>query len=728
VRPLSVGALHHVIRTRLGFSLPRPSLLRVYEHSGGNPLYALELASAVQEHERLGGVETLGLPTTLLELVRDRLDRLPEGVLETLALAALLPNPPQSLLAASGGGAETIELAIREGVLKLQGETVRFTHPLLAAASLSRIDPPRVRALHRRLADLVETEDARAHHLALGAEEPSQATAEAIEAAAGRAAARGAPAAAAELAEHAARLTPSEAPDERDRRLLAAAWYHVVAGSSERGWSMLERLLETLPAGLLRAEALVFALERPGPIEQRFVLLEEAAAQSEGDEALLGRIERERSEALMLTGRLDEALAAARSAAARAERAGDPALLVQCLGTLAHFETYAADITPGLLERGVELEAATAGASSHYSPAQILGLRLLYADRLDEGRELIERVLAQTREDGYEAERLNVLVHLAQLEVRAGDWALADEHAGEAEMLADQLQRQPANAAFARALVDAHRGRVDSARTAAELGLRHADAKGDRLFSLLNRWALGFLQLSLDEVEQAVATLGPLPAELEAMGYRHPGVRPVAPDAIEALIRVGALDRVPALLDGHAARGASLDNPWVLATAARGRGLLAAAEGRLEAALTALTEALVEHERAASPFERARTLLALGSAQRRAKQKKTSRQSLESALAEFERLGAPLWAAKARSELARIGGRRAATQELTASERRVAELVAEGKSNPEVAATLFITRQTVEKHLSRIYAKLGVRSRTELARRFANADDAGAPE
>jgi DNA-binding NarL/FixJ family response regulator len=124
------------------------------------------------------------------------------------------------------------------------------------------------------------------------------------------------------------------------------------------------------------------------------------------------------------------------------------------------------------------------------------------------------------------------------------------------------------------------------------------------------------------------------------------------------------------------------------------------------------------HGRLEQPFELARTELVLGTVQRRGRLKRTARGSLESALAIFEELEAPLWAGKARAELARIGGRASAGDELTPSERRIAELVAEGKTNKEVAAALVVADRTIESALTQIYRKLHVRSRTELARRL----------
>jgi DNA-binding NarL/FixJ family response regulator len=156
------------------------------------------------------------------------------------------------------------------------------------------------------------------------------------------------------------------------------------------------------------------------------------------------------------------------------------------------------------------------------------------------------------------------------------------------------------------------------------------------------------------------------------------------------------------------------------------RGLLAAAQGDREAARHTLEQALQELETLPYPFERARTLLALGHVRRQAKQKRLAREALEQALSIFEELGAPLWADKTRTELRRISGRRAES-ELTESEQRVAALAAEGRSNKEIAAALFTSVRTVESHLSDIYRKLGVRSRGELAHSFSVEDAAKVP-
>jgi DNA-binding CsgD family transcriptional regulator len=195
------------------------------------------------------------------------------------------------------------------------------------------------------------------------------------------------------------------------------------------------------------------------------------------------------------------------------------------------------------------------------------------------------------------------------------------------------------------------------------------------------------------------------------------------PDHVEALAELGRLEEAAELIDWYEADATRLGRHGALAASLRCRGLLAAAAGRVEESLGIFERALAEHEIAAFPFDRARTLLAFGAALRRAKRKADAREMLEKALAAFEALGATKLVERTRAELQRIGGRLRST-ELTATQRQIAELVAEGRSNKEVAAALFVTVKTIEANLSRIYAKLGLRSRAELARHIA-AEEAG---
>ena len=209
-----------------------------------------------------------------------------------------------------------------------------------------------------------------------------------------------------------------------------------------------------------------------------------------------------------------------------------------------------------------------------------------------------------------------------------------------------------------------------------------------------------------------------MPAELDQMGVGEPGVFLCHADLIEALIGVGSHAEAESRLEEWEALGRAIDRPRVLCTAARARGLLCAARGDLAQALQHVEHALEMHDRLPVPLERGRTLLALGTIQRRARRRRDAREALDAAGALFGEIGAGIWARRAAAECDRISGRAPRDRdELTPTERRVAELVAEGRSNREVAQELFVTVRTVESNLTRVYAKLGVRSRAELAAR-----------
>jgi DNA-binding CsgD family transcriptional regulator len=202
------------------------------------------------------------------------------------------------------------------------------------------------------------------------------------------------------------------------------------------------------------------------------------------------------------------------------------------------------------------------------------------------------------------------------------------------------------------------------------------------------------------------------------MGLREPGVFPFVPDAVEALVSLGELDVAVGLTDRLEDQGLKLNRPLAIATAARCRGLIAGARRDPAAADEHLERSLRLHVSVQQPFELGRTMLVAGAVQRRMRRQRRARGLLDEALGVFEELGAPLWAAKARSELGGIGGRTPTSAALTPTEEQVAWLVAEGRTNREVAALLVMSVHTVDAHLRRIYRKLQVRSRTELAHRL----------
>jgi DNA-binding CsgD family transcriptional regulator len=410
----------------------------------------------------------------------------------------------------------------------------------------------------------------------------------------------------------------------------------------------------------------------------------------------------------------------ARLAVELAERLDDPVQLSDALSVQAQSEFLLGGGLPsGPMERALALGWDDPSERALRNPQLHWSLLLQCADRLDDARGNLDDAHRHALARGDESALPWIKMRLSQLELQAGNWqsALAHAASGHADALQTGQDAQAATLLCARALVEAHLGREDEARPAAERGVAQAERLGDGVGARHARWALGHLALSLGDAVEAERVLGALWRQSRAAGIVEPGENRYLSDYAEALLALERLDDADEVAAELERRGEELDRPAVLAVAARCRGLVACARGELDRALGELEDALALHEQVALPFQHARTLLALGQAQRRARQRRKARLSLEACRASFAELGAVLWELRADSELARIAGRAPTPTELTPTELRVANLVAEGRTNREVAAALVVAERTVETHLSHIYRKLGVRSRTELARR-----------
>jgi DNA-binding CsgD family transcriptional regulator len=728
VGPLDVSGLFAVLRQHLGVELSRPQLTQLRKVTGGNPFYALEIGREFASAPPAPG-RPLRVPGTLREVVGGRLERLPAAGHDVLLLAAASGRPTVDVLAAAHGDRPDVlaglEQAAQAGVVELDQELVRFTHPLLASVCYEQAPPWRRREAHARLAAVVGGEE-RARHLALASERADAAVAATLDEAAPHALGRGAPAAAAELCEIAAQLTPPGDPAARRRRRLAAAEAHRLAGDSDRAAAILDELLAEVPPGSQRADVL-FALARARRADLPTIArwCESALAEAGDDHRRAAEFLTFLSWTRLLEGRVRDALEHARAALGHAELAGDDALLARAIARVAMAETWTLEITPGLLERGVAIEEGLARALEfHESPRITLARRLMCLSDFDGARPLLAAAEERAKASGDEGTRAHLLFHGFQVEWFTGHWVEADRLAAEALQLADQLRDQQYRgiALYARALLDAHLGDLDATRACAGAALAIADAQSDSLFGLQSRTVLGFLELSRGDAAAADRHLRPLPGWLHEHGWNEPTDFAWC-NAIEAMIAVGDLDDAGAWLTRYENLAERSRSPWALATAARARGLLSATEGDLDAAGAALDHALAAHDSMVCPFERARTLLALGAVRRRGRQKRSARDALDEACSIFEGLGARLWARQARDELERISGRRPASGELTATELRLASLAADGLANKEIAATLHLSVHTVEAHLTRIYRKLGVRSRAALAAQQRPRDD-----
>ena len=717
---LDLEEMSELLARELGRHLPRPALRRVAELSGGNPFYALELCRSTDRGslDQLSGLTEGG---GLQRLVGARLAELPPATQDALGTVAALDRPTTAVVGDVLSDETVLDAAFRAGVLEEDGAFLRFAHPLLAAAAHAALPPRRRREAHARLAAVVTNREERARHLAAATLIPDSAIAAALDAGASAADHRGAPTAAAELLERAAALTPDDDPAAAARRRIDAAQHHMRAGDDRRGVNICRALVAELEPGPLRADALrTLATSTQIPVSEASALGRQAVEECGDDPDL--RVGCLLSLALPLMGEdWQAARATAKEALAIARKASRPALKA-ALTAVGEIE---ASMTPGggreMLREALALKTERPFAAGWDDPAPTLGYAHMLVDELDDARALLESARQRAMDAGDEQGAEDVHRVLAQIEVRAGNLVRARSHAAEGMAIAEQGEPSwsVSGQLFVRALVAAHEGDADLVRELTARGLSTAEELGDEVYLIQHHRVLAFLELSLGDPGEALSHLEPLNVRLDRLGITEPREPGYLSDdeVIEALIGVGRLEDAAAKLEAWEQLGREIDRPRVLATGARARGLLAAERGDLDRAIDALEEALGHHKRLPVPIERGRTLVALGSVHRRAGQRRHARSALEEALGLFERIGARIWADRARAELGRLGGRAPAGDELTPTERRVGQLVAEGRTNKEVAAALFISVRTVEANLTRIYSKLGVRSRTELAAR-----------
>lgn len=719
--PLSLGSLHRLLHERLEVALPRPLLRRIHELSGGNPFFALEIARAQ------AGNPGSPLPETLGTLVRDRLAALPAATQRALAVAAALAQPTVELIEdVVGGAVEPLGVAERAHVIALGGGGIQFAHPLLASGAYLGIEAAERRAIHARLAKLVRDQEEGARHLALAATGPDARVAAALDAAAEHARARGAPAAAAELLERAAELTPSDDPARAQRRLADAAYHHFESGDGRRARALLETLLVQAAPGPERARVLTrlarvraYDDDLRAPIDLDLQAIVEAG----DDQSLRAQAHEGVAGALFkLRERLAEAVDHAEAAVALARKVGNDALVAEALGMQLLLEaTLGRETAKITLERALAYQPDCEHMRLLAQPKFNCAVVWMWQEEVERSRTAFRELVERGREIGDEGSLPYVLVLLAQADCLAGEFDAARRYAEEGYELAEQAGQRSLEVYLlaVRALVDAHAGRADAARAAAEPALELATPMSARPAQMFATAALGLLELSLDRPAAAVERLRPLLGFAQEQEIEDPCLTRFVVDLVEALIEIAQIDEAASLLDWYEGNALRLGRRGAIAQSLRCRGLLAAASGDLHGSQAAFERALAEHELSPLPFDQARTLLAYGGAKRRAKQKAPARQMLERAVAEFQQLGASLYAERARGELSRISGRGPSGGVLTPTEQRIAELVAEGRSNKEVAAAMFVTAKTVETNLSRIYAKLGIHSRTELARRVA---------
>jgi DNA-binding CsgD family transcriptional regulator len=711
MRPLSARALQSVVTQHLG-AMSRAKMDRIYQISGGNPFYAIELARV------LDSITEKFLPTNLVELVRARIDGLEPEVLDPLLAAATVAAPTVEVVSAAaaeepGRVLELLEVAELHGIIVIEGNRIRFTHPLLQSGVYTTASDEQRRMMHRRLADVVDESEQRARHLALAATSGDDETLLALDDAAATAHARGAPAAAAEMIELAIAL----GGDTAERRIRLAG-HCFDGGEPGRARGLLEKTIADMQPGQARAEALhMLAVVRfidDGYLEAVELLrlaLDEDAPGGPLEVVMLTTL----AYGLYMTGEPEAAWHRAEEAVSQAERLGAGGLLSQALGARATIRFFCGGgIDEPSMTRALELEEHDSFTPIMLRPSVEHALMLACIGELDTSFDRMREIEQRCIDNGEEGELVFVDFYIVLTRIWRGDFVEAKRLAEDVTELARALGGGfPAMLSLIlQAWLAVYGGAEAEARRAVADAIDASKRSGTAWHEDWALTALGLLEVSLGNYEAAVDSLQPLlsrhapnSTEIQAAAF--------LPDAVEALVELGRVAEAEPLTDALERNGRRLNRPWMLAVGARCRATVLAAHGDVTAAVAAANRAMEHHESLPMPFERARTQLLLGLLQRRQRMVGAA-MSLRAALAVFEQLGTPLWADRTRALLTDDDTPLDAAGGLTDTERRVAELAASGKTNREVADDLFVSAKTVEATLARVYRKLGIRSRAEL--------------
>jgi DNA-binding CsgD family transcriptional regulator len=718
--PLEGRFLRRLLRQRALRPLSRGGIERVYEVSGGNPLYALELARVMPSDGP--PPPALPLSLSLQEMAESRLAGVSEELEEVLLAVAALARPTVELVRRVLGpeSEALLDEAEDRGILERDGRRIRFTHQLLANAIHARATAARWREMHGRLSAVVPDLEERARHLAHARILPDALGA--LDDAAHYLRKRGAPAAAAELLELALGLGGGS------ELRVRAAEHHLDAGDAVRAQALVTEAIPTLKRGDERAQALLLLAEiryQDDSYPEARALLEQAHAEEGVSRRLRVMIDLRLAFVLCNLALVAEAEQPVRDALAGAEALRDDALRAQALALEAAVDfALGRGVNEARLSRALTLEIADVRTSSVLRPSLVAALLYLWTARLDDSRLLLSGLCDRHAERGEEHELGWACYALVWLECLSGNLPAAGRAATEAfEQLAQLRTRNGrALALSARAQVAAYAGREEEARRNADEALTLFNWSGWQTAAWRPRATLGFLDLSLGDYEAAAHRLGPAALSAVSTGLAAAvtwGGALSYGDAVEALVGVGRLEEAELIVPLLERRGSSPGGAWPRGLAARCRGLMLAARGDLAAAEEMLEHSVTAHRNLPVPMERARGLLLLGRVQHRRRRRIAAKDTLEQALAIFEGIGSRLWAERAREEIDSIELPANGPDGLTPTEELVARMAASGSTNREVAKSMHVSPKTVELHLGRAYRKLGIHSRAELGAHMA---------
>jgi DNA-binding CsgD family transcriptional regulator len=730
---LDPAAAVQLLRQHVSADVSATMAEHLVDATGGNPLALIELPDVLTEAQ-LAGREALAEPLPVGPQIEGGFQR---------RIAGLSPCSQRALAVAAASGSNTTDElvpALRElgmslgdlepaemaGLVAVNGSSLTFPHPLARSAAYQASSSQERRAAHRALADALASTQLigrRALHLAAAAVEPDEEVAAELEQAGVDARGRGASDAATSALRAAARLTPD--PEQRARRLRDAAADAYLAGSLREAGDLLAEGLELSEEPLLRADM----QHTRGRVEMligspwlsRDMLVAGADAVEASSPAKAALMLSDAAWACMMAAEGEPAVSLGRRAHSIAETVGAEVELT-CGFVLGN-----ALVMLGDREAGYPLMVRAEPLIDSAAPSEAIHLGTWFghccciAGDEARGARMLRRVVVQARAQSALGALPLALGFLCNAEFRLGNWAAAYAAGMESIRLAEDTGQtnELTSSLVWLAQVEAVRGNEEPCRAHAARALELVDVTGAESMRHLGRAALGLLELGLGRPDETIEQLEFVERFGSGRSLGEPAVAQAAPNLIEAYLNAGRPDDAAealAVLDERAERTGGL---WARAAAARCHGMLAD-DDEFE---DHFDSALELHGRHGSPFERGRTELALGERLRRARRRADARPWLRRALDTFEHLGATPWEEKARRHLAATGERSRRRRDpgsdtLTAQELLVALLVAEGATNREAAASLFVSPKTVETHLGSCYRKLGIRSRTALAKRL----------
>ncbi|WP_242891166.1 helix-turn-helix transcriptional regulator [Actinomadura litoris] len=708
------------------YGLPVRVVNTLHSDSGGNPFLALALGGAftdrIPRHWR-----PAPLPQRVQAVIVERLARLSAEARETLLMAALAIRPTTDLLRRAGRAeaAREIREAAVLGLLITESGGIRFTPPAVGTVLAESAEAAHLARVHRALAAVVPDAAGRARHRALADPGPNAELAHSLVTAAEQAVRQGSHRMAAELYRLAADRSPAEPAAERLEWLVAAAETGANGGLPDLVHRSAEAVLaaDATRAQRVRVRLAILDLSGQGLAEMGEVFAA-ALVDAEGDPSLLGPLRLRMALGALLNGASERAEQEADLALAHARETGDTALEAKVLAVRANISLiegrgdYASD-----LRRARRLPELPLDGQMHTTPRYIAAYCAVVEDRLAEARDELLRMLALV-ERGSGEEVVHVLRNLSEVAVRTGRCREALDFADRAMRITEEAALSPGPAWYHGALAELAGGSIRRAIALAERGLRASEQENDVIFQSRLLHVLGLARMRGGDIRAGVETLWRIDALGEGRGVPSPLVLRWHGDLAQGLAQLGDVELAEGVITAtRAAVGDRARGIGVTGRLDRAEAAVLAARGEHDAAVAQLLKAAALFERLGQPLEVGHCLLEQARIERRRRRAGPARHAASDALEIFLRCGARPWAEQARHRLARLDmGLRdgsaplgaTARASLTEGEQRIALLVGQGATNQQVANRLFLSVKTVEASLTRIYRKLGIRSRAQL--------------